>query len=308
METTEAAILVFTGMASLLVGGNSLSACSGTLIGARIVSKATGAGITALGYILGMALEGNKLASLRREVLSGSSGASISLVLLVIVVILVLGQIARIPVSVSQGLVGATVALALHQGTAIGGTYLSFIAAAWILSPMVAAVLAGTGVVLHGRLSVEDVWRRLSISKLLLIAVAFFTAYSLGANSLGLVVTISPVEFNLTVAVAAVGASAGAFLLGSRVARRIGEGMYSLTYSTALYSQLAGSMVVEVATQLGVPISVTQTVTSGIIGAAYSRKYRILNRRSVLLVVSSWVIAPLVGFGATFLALSVVPV
>ena len=308
MVIAEPAIVVLTGIASLLVGGNSLSACSGTLIGARVVNKTAGVGLAALGYVLGLALEGKKLELLRREVVSGSSATSISLTLLVIIVILVLGQMTRVPVSLSQALVGATIALALHQGMPIRGSYLLLIMAAWLVGPVVAAVLAGTGVILHDRLAVEDVWRRLRISKVLLIFVAFFTAYSLGANTLGLIVTFSPVEFNVTLLVAGVGATVGAFVLGSGVARRIGERMYSLTYSTALYSQMAGSMIVEAATQLGVPISVTQTVTSGIIGAAYSRKYRILNRRSVLLVVSSWLIAPLLGFEATFLALSVVPV
>jgi len=308
LEIAEAGILVLTGIASLLVGGNNLSACSGTLIGARVVSKAAGVGLAALGYVLGLILEGKKLELLRREILPGSSAAGVSLILLVIVVILVLGQMARIPISLSQALVGSTIALALHQGIAIRGSYLFLILAAWTVGPMAAAALAGTGVVLHDRVAVESLWRRLGISKLLLILVAFFTAYSLGANTLGSIAAISPIDFNLTLSVAGVSAMVGAFILGSGVARRIGEGMYSLTYSTALSSQLAGSMIVEAATQLGIPISVTQTVASGIIGAAYSRKYRVLNRRSVLLVVSSWVIAPLLGFAATILALSAMPV
>jgi len=304
----EAAVLALTAIVSLLVGGNNLSACSGTLIGARVVSRTAGLALTASGYVVGLVLEGKKLELLRLEVLPSSSATSISLILLVMVVILVFGEIARVPVSLSQALVGATMALALHQGIPIGGRYLSLIVVAWTVGPVVAAVLAGTGVILHDRLITGDVWRRVGVSKILLILVAFLTAYSLGANTLGLIVTIFPVEYDVRLAVAGVGACVGVFLLGLRVARRIGEGMYSLTYSTALYSQLTGSMIVEAATQFGVPISVTQTVTSGIIGAAYSRKYRILNRRSVLLVVSSWLVAPLLGFGATFLALSVMPV
>ncbi len=51
---------------------------------------------------------------------------------------------------------------------------------------------------------------------------------------------------------------------------------------------------------LGVPLSITETVSSGIIGSGLARRMRMMNARNVFLIVSSWIISPLTGFALAF--------
>src|SRR5206468_11754262 len=66
--------------------------------------------------------------------------------------------------------------------------------------------------------------------------------------------------------------------------RRLTEGIYSLRYPNAFYSQLLGAGTVEFANQLGVPLSTTETVSSGIIGSGLASKMRVMNSRNVFLI------------------------
>src|SRR5207245_7142554 len=95
----------------------------------------------------------------------------------------------------------------------------------------------------------------------------------------------------------------GVFVLGRGALRRLTTGIYSLRYPNAFYSQLLGAGTVELANQLGVPLSTTETVSSGIIGSGLASKMRVMNSRNVSLIIASWVISPalalLIGYGLT---------
>ena len=106
----------------------------------------------------------------------------------------------------------------------------------------------------------------------------------------------------IVVLLAAVGLGAvlGTFVLGRGALRRLTEGIFSLRYPNAFFSQLIGSATVELANQLGVPLSITETVSSGIIGSGLARRMRIMNTRNVFLIISSWIISPLAGFALAF--------
>src|SRR5207245_9140705 len=98
-------------------------------------------------------------------------------------------------------------------------------------------------------------------------------------------------------ATAAVGLGAvlGTFVLGRGALRRLTEGIFSLRYPNAFFSQLIGSATVELANQLGAPLSITETVSSGIIGSGLARRMRIRNARNVFLIISRWMVSPIAG-------------
>src|SRR5437764_1241929 len=89
-------------------------------------------------------------------------------------------------------------------------------------------------------------------------------------------------------------------VLGRGALRRLTEGIFSLRYPNAFFSQLIGSATVELANQLGVPLSITETVSSGIIGSGLARRMRMMNARNVFLIISSWIISPIAGFLLAF--------
>src|SRR6266571_4380341 len=221
--------------------------------------------------------------------------ATLDIVSLILAVLLG-GELSQIPLSLSKALTGAILGVSIALGTFNSSGYLGLILAFWFLVPLAATALGILLVGLDDRLSPRNIWLKLSLFKTGLLLVSFLSAYVLGSNTLGL---IAGVVYNQTLyatLTVGFGAVLGTFVLGRGALRRLTEGIFSLRYPNAFFSQLIGSVTVELANQLGVPLSITETVSSGIIGSGLARRMRMMNARNVFLIISSWIISPAAGF------------
>jgi len=300
IQPLDIASLVLAGLLGMAVGGNNLSACCGPLIGSGMVNRRTGVLLAITGYILGLVLEGPKLFRVREIFLPIDTATGTFSILLATLFVFLGGELFQIPLSLSKALTGAILGVSVALGTFNRSGYLSLILAFWFLVPLVATALGVLLVGLDDRLRPRNLWLKLSLLKTGLLVVSFLSAYVLGSNTLGL---IAGVVYNQTVyATLAVGSGAilGTFILGRGALRRLTEGIFSLRYPNAFFSQLIGSATVELANQLGVPLSITETVSSGIIGSGLARRMRMMNARNVFLIISSWIISPLAGFALAF--------
>ena len=296
IPTLDIVSLILAGLLGMAVGGNNLSACCGPLIGSGMVNRRTGIFIAIAGYLLGLTIEGPKLFRVREIFLPIDTATGTFSILLASLIIFLGGELSRIPLSLSKALTGAILGVSMALGTFNSSEYLALILAFWFLVPLVATALGILLVGLDDRLSPRNLWLKLSLLKTGLLVVSFLSAYVLGSNTLGL---IAGVVYNQTLYAAVVvglGAVLGTFVLGRGALRRLTEGIYSLRYPNAFFSQLIGSATVELASQLGVPLSITETVSSGIIGSGLARRMRMMNARNVLLIISSWIISPVAGF------------
>lgn len=133
------------------------------------------------------------------------------------------------------------------------------------------------------------------------LAVAFYVAWSIGAND----ETVAPLAgsgaLSLNAAVALGGASAllGALFMGRRVEATLGEGilMGTLTETEALVILFSLASWLTVASYLGWPISTTHSSVGAIIGLAVA-KWGLQGVRwaTISYVAVSWVASPLIGF------------
>jgi len=300
LPTLDIVSLLLACLLGMVVGGNNLSACCGPLIGSGMVSRRTGILIAIMGYILGLALEGPKLFRVREIFLPIDTATGTLSILLASLIVFLGGELFKVPLSLSKALTGAILGVSIALNTFNSSGYLGLILAFWFLVPLAATALGVLLIGLDDRLSPRNLWLKLSLLKTGLLVVSFLSAYVLGSNTLGL---IAGVVYNQTLyATVAVGSGAvlGTFLLGRGALRRLTEGIFSLRYPNAFFSQLVGSATVELANQLGVPLSITETVSSGIIGSGLARPMRIMNSKNVFLIISSWIISPLVGFSLAF--------
>ena len=295
--------LLLAGLLGMVVGGNNLSACSGTIIGSNIVSRRSGILVAVAGYLLGLSLEGPKLFRVREAFLPTVTTTEVFSILLATLLVFLGAELSKVPLSLSKTLTGAILGVGFAVGPLQNTRYLVLILGFWFLAPLLATALGVLLVALDDHYSPKNLWLKLSILKAGLLVVAFLSAYVIGSNSLGL---IAGVLFNQTLAAAiavGLGSTLGAFTLGQGALRRLSEGIFSLRYPNAFYSQLLGSGAVEFASQLGVPVSITETVSSGIIGSGLARKMRVMNVRNIFLIVTSWVVSPaagaLVGYSLT---------
>ncbi len=292
----DTASLVLAGLLGMVVGGNNLSACSGTIIGSGMVRRRAGILLAVAGYITGLVIEGPKLFRVTEVFLPANTSTGAFSILLASLLVFLGGEFFRVPLSLSKALTGAILGVSAALGILGQTRYLALILGFWFLVPLVATGLGFLLIILDDRMSPRNLWFKLTLLKTGLLPLAFLSAYVLGVNTLGLIAGVPYNQsFDATIAVG-LGATVGAFLLGRGALRRLTEGIFSLRYPNAFFAQLIGSATVELANQLAVPLSITETVSSGIIGSGLGRRMRVLNVRNIFLIISSWIISPIAGF------------
>jgi PiT family inorganic phosphate transporter len=288
--------LILAGLLGAVVSGNNISACCGTIIGSRMVSRRSGILIAVAGYLLGLSIEGPKLFRVRQAFLPNETSTEIFSILLATLLIFIGGELARVPLSLSKALTGTILGVSFAIGTLQQTNYLILILIFWVSAPIVATALGLFFVRLDDRYSTRNLWVKLSLLKAGLVVMAFLSAYVTGSNALGLIAGVPSNQPLIATITVGIGSVLGASVLGRGALRRLTEGIYSLRYPNAFYSQLLGAGTVELANQLGIPLSTTETVSSGIIGSGLASKMRVMNSRNVFLIIASWVISPALGF------------
>jgi inorganic phosphate transporter, PiT family len=298
----DIASLILAGMLGMVVAGNNLSACAGTIIGSGMVRRRTGVLLAISGYIAGLAIEGPKLFRVSEIFLPTKTSFGAFSILLASLLVFLGGNYFNIPLSLSKALTGSILGVSAALGVLNETGFLLLILSFWFLVPFVATALGLLLIELDDRLSPRNLWLKLSLLKTGLLPLAFLSAYVLGVNTLGLIAGIPYNQaFNAPTIAVGLGSILGAFLLGRGALERLTQGIFSLRYPNAFYAQLVGAATVELANQLAVPLSITETVSSGIIGSGLARKMRVLNVRNIFLIIASWVLSPITGFVLAFL-------
>ena len=162
-------------------------------------------------------------------------------VLVVAVTIFIIAQLARVPLSLSMSLVG------LLAGVSIAGVldgqlgYMTKVVAMWFIAPVAAGILAFTLIRYLNSRKPKNIWQNIRLYKVMLIVLAFTAAYTLGANTLGLIVATAGFSWT-TVAVGVAAIFIGTFFLGEGAIRRVGEEFYLMRYSNATVALAASTI------------------------------------------------------------------
>lgn len=287
------------GLLTMMVSGNNLSAAVGTIIGARTVRRRTGLLIGLAGFSIGLVTEGRFLLSASGSLMPRSD-YYVFLAFLVSFVIFTIATYFRTPLSLTMALVGTAAGISLRLSFPVPYSFLFLLILVWILAPVLS--IAGSFALsrlIQARES-KNAWETAATSKVLLIAASFFTAFTLGANTLGLILTLAGASTWVYVSML-IGIAVGSIFLGGGTIKRIGEELYSMRYSSALVSLLVSSISVEVSTIFGVPLSNTQTLTSSVVGTGLSYRYKTIYLRPYLVIIGMWVVSPIAGFILGFL-------
>lgn len=278
---------------SALVAGNNLSAAMGTLVGSRTFSKAGGVILGIIGYSLGFITEGSRMSVAAASLLPFSYELVASLFLATIM-IFAAAELLRSPLSLTMVLIGVSIGLSFRRGFSIDYSFVEFMILTWVIVPVVAIFIS---FYLNRRVAAvrwKSAWNVTRIFRLGLVAAAGFTAFTLGANTIGLIGAFY--GFGLIPETAVVlGIIFGSAFLSGGVLKRVGEDMYALRYSNALVSTAVSSVMVEAATVFGIPLSNTQTLTSSVFGSGLSYRMKAIFVRPFIIVVITWVISPVIG-------------
>jgi inorganic phosphate transporter, PiT family len=288
-------VLVLTFIAVMLVSGNNLSACVGPAVGARIVSKRFGMLLGATGFSLGLVVQGAGMTKTVSMLLPNMTLQFQAETLLAAIIIFFVADLIRVPMPLSMSLVGLFAGLSVANGAFIDGAYVIEVAVMWIAAPLITIVFAFYFIRLINRTRPKNIWKRLQIYKILLIVLAFSTSYVLGANTIGLIVATGGFDINSVLA-AIVATFIGTFFLSAGEIRRISQELFLMRYPNALSTLLTSTVLVEAATILNIPLSNTQALSAAVLGTGMSYKSKFVSFKPFLLIVLSWIIAPLLSF------------
>jgi phosphate/sulfate permease len=299
-------------MLSVILGANNFSTCLGASLGARIIKLSNAMMISSAGVFLGTLLEGYKLSNvLDGRILPTLSASGLLVILFGSMVVMTIVTIFRLPLSLSQVAVGAAWGIGLSKGVQVGTAYSFGVMASWISSPMLAflgSAAIETVVLRLGQKTSGVITLNRLYADLTLIA-GFYAAYTLGANTVGLVVGLFPPGLgdHLSLSVVFAGAAVfGMFFLSRGTVRSVAENLVGLNPSTALSAQFGGALSAHLFTQLGVPVSISQVVIGGMEGAASVKRIAITNKRLLQQIAAGWTIGPLAGAAISFLLIKAI--
>ena len=310
------------------IGANDAANCIGTTVGARVLSYRNAALMMAVFVILGGVLQGHHVMktvgkgiviteSAVYESYNGKAAPTdfaehfpdnrlpdyaILVALLSAGFFVTLATFSSIPVSTSQAIVGGV------AGTGIGivGIQASYfklgvllkIFGAWVISPVLALVLA---FIVY--LAFNLVFRRASsvlwssVLRVAVIASAAYVSYSLGANDVGN--AIGPLlnkypDKGIQLAVlGGIAMAAGALTFGKRVTSTVGRSITPLDYTGALAAQLSAAFGVHLFSMLGIPVSTSQAVVGAVIGVGLTKGARAISKKKIMTIFAGWIATPL---------------
>ena len=305
----EAVALILAAALSFVFGWNNSSILIGNERGSGTLSGRESTILCAAGIVLGVVLEGSKMRGSLGGTITGQATDSLVLTTLVVSVVLTLGlTVAAIPVSFSNTMVGAFAGAAFASAIQVSTGQVATIVAFWIVAPL--ATLVVTFLSYKAMVRVTARWSLLSVDAFNRAGVGIVSlalAYVLSANNIGLIYgtafftsggnspsSASSMAFVLALAASAIVAMA---LFGrGRVAGTVGDRLLSLSPQGVLAAFTGTIVMMWVATQLGIPVSVSQCLVGGMFGAAITKKIAVVNRRLSLEVLSSWAVVPLAAF------------
>jgi inorganic phosphate transporter, PiT family len=306
--------LILAGVITFVFGWNNSGLLIGNERGSGTLSARESTVLCSIGMLLGVAVEGREMTKSLGGIVAGPTTDSMVLATLAISIVLTFGlTLGRIPVTFSATMVGAFAGAAFVSSSHVKVGDLATIVAFWMVAPLatMAATFLSYRVIQRAIANLSlvsvDAFNRAGVG---LVSVAL--AYVLAANNIGMIYGTSftgsqPSSADAVLTLLALAAVAvvamGLFGRGS-VAGTVGDRLLSLSPQGVLAAFSGTIVVMLVATQLAIPVSVTQCLVGGMFGAAFTKRIAIVNRRLALEVVASWVVIPLAAF---FLAAAVAP-
>jgi len=211
-------------------------------------------------------------------------------------VIFLIAHLRRVPQSLSQTFASALLGISVARHVAVNRLFVLTMVSFWVCAPLAAIVLIVFLMRCSRRLIHEqNVWDTTGKIKASLLVLSFLAAFTLGANTIGLVYAAMPSD-PYTVFLVVLAIIIGSSFLSSGELRRVGNEIIPMRYINSITTQFSAVVLMEIATLLGVPLSYTEVFTAGIYGAGFSYKSRLLTTRSAKTIGYSWLAMLVVSF------------
>ena len=286
---------------SFVFGINNSGLSTGSLLASGF-SYRKGIAVTGMGFVAGALLEGWKMGGTLTG-LTGLQGAVLPVLFTTLIITSVVFSIFSflgMPISLVNILVGSYVGAGLAMNVFVNYAYLNIIALSWITLP----VLAALATIACYRITVRLLANMspVGVGRFHLIAmpvIVFYTAYSLGANNIGLLHNLTLHDTQLIEILLLIFLPVASFfgvMKSGRTSRFVSEGIVGHSPTTVFSSLLVGAVLVWLFTQAAIPVSLSQLLIGGLVGVNLYRKPRVYNKDALLKLVAAWVGATVISF------------
>jgi inorganic phosphate transporter, PiT family len=271
--------------------------------------------LTIAGVLVGFAVAGDSMSGsiLGKLVSRTLPGTGILSAIFVSVLMLFILTLLKLPVSLSNCTVGAFVGAALATHSGINTASIIEIVGSWIVVPFVCALLSFVLYEIAHR--VERSRSLVSIvraNRIVLALTVFFVSFMLGANNLGLIESFAPAgtsNISIVYVIAlliGVSSALGIATFGKKLAAVVGEKIVGLSQMKTFAAMLSAAIIILFLTAFSIPVSLTQVIIGGMLGAGISRRPWAINSREIGILISGWALVTLVCAGLGYVIASIV--
>ncbi len=305
------------------IGANDTANCAGTAVGGRIIAYRRAIAVVVIFVVLGAVLEGWKnMNTVGTSIITAPPGQQNPLTFLPLVTVgimlaagiwVLIATIFGLPVSTSQSMIGAVMGVGVLMvvlrpdfGVNIQYGKLGTIALSWVLNPLIAAIAAYLifKMVTPALRRIKNLLILNRVLSILIIISAAYSAYSLGANDVGTSTGVIYGYFGgsqqLIALFGAVALAIGTITFSRRVMLTVGSGITELDPTTAFSAQFGAAITVWSFVQFGMPVSTSQAIVGGVIGAGLTKGAKTVSKSKMSRIVLAWVLTPIVGFILSF--------
>jgi PiT family inorganic phosphate transporter len=282
------------------LGSNDAANIFGTGVGAQIIKYRTAITLISIFVVIGALLEGEKCFATVGE-LSKIDIRMAFFTTLSAGMIVGFFTFFGIPVSTSQAIIGAVLGAGLHSGIT-DFSKLYKIVICWVLTPIGAILTSFFLYHLLGNIMNRFLKKPILRDYLVkwgLIFAGCFSAFALGSNNVANVTGVYVGTGALTPFYGALFGSLsiamGVVTYSRKVMETVGKKIVALDGYSAFISTLSSGIIIEIFTQVGVPVSASHAIVGAVAGVGLVKGVRAVSIRSLVEILVGWISTPLCG-------------
>ncbi|KPU62262.1 Na-dependent transporter [Thermococcus sp. EP1] len=282
------------------IGANDSANAMGTAIGAGLLSFRQATLTITIFVMLGAYLKGDKVMKTIGKGIVPPEYLSLELAIIALLaagVWVTIATIKGLPVSTTQAIVGGVVGVGIAISAPIKWETLIKIGAAWIISPILAAIFGLILLKFYGKIvnRIKSLKRIEFLYKWLAVLGGSYMAFNFGANEVanatGPLVGAGFFDPKTAGMFGALSLALGALTFSYAVMYTVGRKITSLGPISAFSAQFSSAIAVSLANMFGLPVSSSQAIVGGVIGVGLASG-RGIEKEVVREIAVGWVATP----------------
>ncbi|MFW6104645.1 MAG: anion permease [Candidatus Bipolaricaulota bacterium] len=289
------------------IGADSASPSFGPVVSSGSLGVLKSSLLAGLSAFLGAVLQGGEVTqTLSEGFVKGItfSSQSAATILIVSSTLIAIGIWRHYPMPTAYTLVGAVLGGGLGLGGKLNVNQLTFVLTYWILLPLAAGVIGFlTSKLLRSTVERNEETKR--ILRPILIFVGLYTAFTAGAASVGQAVgpLLGTTEISILslLIFGGIGILIGALTGSPKIIHAVARDYADIGPRRSISALVGTSILAQVASILGIPISFNAAILGGVIGSGFASSNRNIGFKRIGKTGLSWVVSFFLAFGIVFL-------